>query len=130
MGKQYSKDLDLIVVGGDNRDIEGLKDVVSMIVEQGKHKILFFGKFGRKIIHVDLLFAPEDRLGTYLLYFGSGEAFSRKIRKIAREKGYKLNEFGLYSLKDGKEHKFSNEEDVFKFLEVDYIEPSGRFWLM
>jgi len=127
MGKQLSKDLDLIVVGGDNRDIDKLKDIIMEIIEKGKHKVLFFAKFKNKIIHIDLLFAPKNRLGTFLLYFGSGEGFSRKIRKIAREKGYKLNEFGLYSIEDGKEYTFEDEEGIFKFLGVDYLEPSSRF---
>ena len=31
----------------------------------------------------------------YMLYFSSSKDFSKKIRKIASDKGYKLNEKGL-----------------------------------
>ena len=42
---------------------------------------------------IDIRLIPEKLLSWYLLYFGSGEDFSRKIRKIARDQGYKLDQW-------------------------------------
>jgi len=37
-----------------------------------------------------------------MLYFGSGVSFSRKIRGLAKKKGYKLTRTGLLDLKTNK----------------------------
>lgn len=76
--------------------------------------------------HIDLRFTPYQHLPTYLLYFGSGEKFSRKIRLLAKEKGYKLNELFLEDLKTNERIIPKTEEDIFKILEIDYVKPEKR----
>jgi len=77
-----------------------------------------------KVRHLDLKIVPEESLIYYLLYFGSGERFSRKIRSVAKKRGYKLNQWGLY--KAGKIVKIQREEDIFKILEIPYVEAKNR----
>ena len=65
-----------------------------------------------------------------MLYFtGSGE-FNKNMRKFALKKGYTINEYGIYKLtanKDkGEQMKTYSEEDIFKVLGLDYIEPKDR----
>jgi hypothetical protein len=52
--------------------------------------------------------------------------FNRKVRKIAKEKGYTLSEHGLK--KNGKyiNDDFSTEEKILKFLNIPYIIPENR----
>ena len=130
LGKKDGKDLDLVVV---NEEMEELmsklgRNVVA-VLEMGSNMMAALMKFtgyGR-VVHVDFRLAPEDRRAFFTLYFGSGENFSRKIRQIAKDKGYTLNEYGLRK-KDGKfvEGKFEKEEDIFKFLGVEYVKPEDR----
>jgi DNA polymerase/3'-5' exonuclease PolX len=69
-----------------------------------------------RVVHVDVKIATKEEKPFYTLYFRSGEKFSRKIRKIAKDLGYKLNQYGLF--KNGRRvpQKFSNEESIIHFL--------------
>ena len=82
--------------------------------------------FYRYVVHVDFRIAPRILKSFFTLYFGSGENFARKIRQIAKDKGYKLNEYGLS--KNGKyiEKDFPTEESIFEFLETEYVKPTDR----
>ena len=46
--------------------------------------------------HLDLHVVKFEELPFYTLYFGSGEYFSKLIRKYAKDNGYLLNEKGIY----------------------------------
>ena len=53
------------------------------------------------------------------------------MRQIAKSMGYKLNEYGLFKIaKDGtvstRMAKVNSEEDIFKKLKIDYLEPHQR----
>ena len=74
----------------------------------------------QKIVrHVDILISPIESLVTAKIFFGSGVAFSRRLRAIAKSKGYKLNEYALFDLKTGKEIHPKNKEELFKLLNVN-----------
>lgn len=77
---------------------------------------------------MDVAFIPNYQLPWYLLYFGSSREYSKKIRAYASSLGYKLNEYGLYDKNTGKIIKFipKTEEDIFKFLKLNYVEPKDR----
>ena len=83
-------------------------------------------KYFRKL---DVAFVLDSNLPWYLLYFGSGREFSKKIRIIASKLGYKLNEKGLFDKNNGEKINFypKNEKDIFDYLNIEYIEPEKRF---
>jgi DNA polymerase/3'-5' exonuclease PolX len=70
--------------------------------------------------------APYNLLPFYLLYFGSGESFSREIRKKAKNQGYKLSEFGLIRNNKIIMNKANNEKEIFNKLNLPYILPHNR----
>ena len=78
------------------------------------------------VIHVDIRITKEKYLPYYLLYFGSGVNFSRTIRLKAKEKGYKLDQYGLY--KNGKNINYypKTEKEIFDFLGINYVEVKNR----
>jgi DNA polymerase/3'-5' exonuclease PolX len=74
---------------------------------------------------IDIRFMPEESYYTAILYFtGSGE-FNRRMRGVALSMNYKLNEYHLLNEK-GVPLKVTSEEDVFKYLNMEYIQPSER----
>ena len=79
---------------------------------------------------IDIRFIPIEHLPSALLYFtGSGE-FNKRMRKEALKCGYTINEYGIYKL-DTEGHKadmvpVSSEEDIFKVIGMDYLEPHLR----
>lgn len=77
---------------------------------------------------IDMRYIPYDSYYPALLYFtGSGE-FNRKMRDLARNLDYLLNEYGLYKLQGNKKIriKINSEKDIFDELGMEYIEPQFR----
>lgn len=90
-------------------------------------KYMGFAKYGDNLpLRIDIRFVPYDSYYTALLYFtGSGE-LNKVMRNIAKDKGYKLSEYGLYRLSDDKRVKVNSEKRVFEILGMEYLEPKFR----
>ena len=73
---------------------------------------------------VDLRVLPENQFGSALQYFTGSKEHNIALRKIASEKGFKLNEYGLF--KGKKIIACKTEEEVYKALGLSYIEPELR----
>lgn len=77
------------------------------------------------IRRIDIRFIPYDSYYSALLYFtGSGD-FNKKMRLIAKEKGYKLSEYGLFD-KNHKSFPVTSEHDIFRKLNMKYLPPRQR----
>jgi len=150
-GKIYSGDIDLII-SYKNYDINKLKelffntfkkeDIIVETLSSGIQKSIYIIKIQKKFNDcidknninikyyrkIDVAFVEEKYLPWYLLYFGSSREFSKKIRNIASKLGYKLNEKGIYYKNSGQRVNFNpnNEEDIFKYLNIEYIPPEKR----
>ncbi len=73
---------------------------------------------------VDLRVIPEKSYGAALQYFTGSKEHNIRLRKIAIEKGYKLNEYGLFR---GRQFiPTTSEEDVYRILGLAYIPPELR----
>jgi len=88
-------------------------------------------------LDVDVRVVPEASYGAALAYFTGSKDHNIKLRSIAIKKGYKLNEYGLFRIADQRGHKRGltqkeimvagyTEEEIYKALGVDYIEPELR----
>ncbi len=78
---------------------------------------------------VDLRIIEEQRFGAALQYFTGSKQHSVKVRKIAKRKGYKINEYGVFSVKKtGKDRMVAGktEEEVYKKVDMDWIPPELR----
>jgi len=64
---------------------------------------------------MDIRVVPEKSYGSALQYFTGSKEHNIATRKIAIDKGFKLNEYGI-----------KKEEDVYKALGLPYIEPELR----
>ncbi|MEK7624209.1 MAG: DNA polymerase/3'-5' exonuclease PolX [Patescibacteria group bacterium] len=73
---------------------------------------------------VDLRVLPENQFGSALQYFTGSKEHNIALRKIAMEKGFKLNEYGLF--KGKKIIAGETEEGVYNALGCSYIEPELR----
>src|SRR3989338_6846905 len=77
-------------------------------------------------IQVDLRVMGDNIFGAALLYFTGNKEHNIILRKIAIEKGLKLSEYGLFDKKTNKLVAGRTEEEVYKKLGMDYIEPEMR----
>ncbi|MBI2628109.1 MAG: DNA polymerase/3'-5' exonuclease PolX [Candidatus Niyogibacteria bacterium] len=73
---------------------------------------------------VDLRVLPEKQFGSALQYFTGSKEHNIVLRKIAVKKGLKLSEYGLF--KGEKRIAAESEEEIYRALELNYIEPEMR----
>ncbi len=75
-------------------------------------------------LQVDLRVLVEREYGSALLYFTGSKEHNIELRKVAISKNMKLSEYGL-----SRNNKFiagRTEQEVYKTLGLDYIEPEMR----
>jgi len=77
-------------------------------------------------IQVDIRVVSKDSYGAALQYFTGSKEHNVKMRSIAIKKGYKLNEYGLFNKKNDKYIVGKKEEEIYKKLGLNYIEPELR----
>ena len=79
---------------------------------------------------LDLLLTKPEEYPYALLYFTGSDKFNIEMRKKALQLGYSLNEHTLKFLNSSKNKNkipdMETEEDVFKFLDMSYLEPNKR----
>lgn len=100
--------------------------VDSMTDKKIKTKYMGFSKLYDNLVRrIDIRFITFDSHYSALLYFtGSGE-LNKKMRQIAKDKGYKLSEYGLFDI-DGNMVHVQSERDIFKKLSMEYLPPRLR----
>lgn len=75
-------------------------------------------------LHVDLRAVQPDAYGAALHHFTGSKAHNIALRKIAENRGLKINEYGIYE--GVKRLGGQREEDVYKVLKLQYIVPELR----
>lgn len=75
-------------------------------------------------MQVDLRVVPAQSYGAALNYFTGSKEHNVALREIAIKKGLKLNEYGLWN--GGKRVAGGTEEEIYKTLGLEYIEPEMR----
>ncbi|MDP4261390.1 MAG: DNA polymerase/3'-5' exonuclease PolX [Bacteroidota bacterium] len=75
---------------------------------------------------VDVRIISPDEWGSALLYFTGSKEHNVHLRTIARDKGYKISEYGLFNAKTGERIAGSTEEEIYKKLGFEWIPPEMR----
>jgi DNA polymerase/3'-5' exonuclease PolX len=141
-----SGDIDVLVskMGGNKDDTNHLELVINKLKEKIKlnadkpllidditdknfeTKYMGFSQYKENPVRrIDVRFVNFDSFYSALLYFTGSADLNKKMRMIAKNKGLKLSEYGLFKA-DGTKLKIKSEEDFFKALDMDYIEPKSR----
>ncbi len=74
--------------------------------------------------NVDLRVVGKNSFGSALQYFTGSKEHNIKLRRIANEKGMKLNEYGLF--KDGRRVAGREEEKIYSLLGLSFVPPELR----
>ncbi|MFO7812147.1 MAG: DNA polymerase/3'-5' exonuclease PolX [Pelovirga sp.] len=79
-------------------------------------------------LQVDLRVVPQVSYGAALYYFTGSKEHNVEVRKIAVDKGLKMNEYGVFRGEGDDEERIAggSEEEVFKAVDLPYIEPELR----
>jgi DNA polymerase (family X) len=75
-------------------------------------------------IQVDLEILPREQYGSLLQHFTGSKEHNVALRTWGVEHGFSISEHGIK--RDGTLHTFEHEEDVYRFLGMDWIPPELR----
>jgi DNA polymerase/3'-5' exonuclease PolX len=145
-GKETCGDMDILVTGPELKTDKDIKDINIMntviaalkssklLVEDGTLtpdavkkfmgtcKLLNKGSLARRL---DIRIIKYDSYSTALMYFTGSKEFNLRLRNKAIANDMLLNEYGLFKKNKERIDIFS-EEDIFKILEEDYLDPTKR----
>ncbi len=96
---------------------------VKEVILSGETKTSVILKNGRQ---VDLRTVEPQSWGSALQYFTGSKEHNVRVRDIAKEKGLKLNEYGMFDAKTGKRVGGSSEEEIYELLGMEWIPPEIR----
>jgi len=143
--KETIKDIDILCTAK-NSDVVMSRFVslpqVKEVLAQGETKSSVILEEG---IQVDLRVIKPESYGAALMYFTGSKDHNIALRELARKKGYKINEYGLFrlakspvgvssrgkgsgSIRTVREERVAGrtEEEVYKKLGLQYIPPEIR----
>ena len=140
-GAKDSGDIDIIMTDKEDNPML-LASFVKQLVEKGillhkltdgKTKVLAIAKLPGKSVarRVDLLYTPPSEYAFAILYFTGSKVFNTVMRQRALDRGFTLNEHGIYKMISGKkgakvDEVFPDEKSIFDFLEMQYKTPQER----
>lgn len=132
-GKETIGDLDLLVIMKSRSDKQKNIDAtvahilryqrIKETLAHGENKLTVLLQSG---LQVDVRLLPKENFGAALLYFTGSKEHSVALRARAAEMGWTLNEYALTTLKGGRIVASKTEEEIYKKLNLPYIEPELR----
>lgn len=144
--KDFTSDIDILITHEKIKNMTDtekyLNEIVNILYEnkflidtltQGSNNFQGYGSFEffknvpkkfNKIVRVDIKVVPHKSLWTSILHMTGSFQFNEKLRGIAKTKNMKLNEYHL--VKNNKPLKINSEEDIFKYLNIEYVSPIDR----
>ena len=111
--------------------------IIIEVLSRGPSKCLVIAKItpSSTVRRVDFLYTSKEEYPFSILYFTGSKIFNTIMRNQALTMGLTMNEHGLYKMENKKkvkeqkekiEHKFQSEQDIFKYLNMEYREPWER----
>jgi DNA polymerase (family 10) len=122
-GKSTIGDLDLIST--DERASSALAGcpVVLQVLESGPKRTSVKLEEG---VQVDVRVFKDEEYGAAMCYFTGSKDHNIALRTLAVDRGWKLNEYGLFDAKSGERLAGSSEQEVYKKLGLALVPPELR----
>ena len=125
-GRETLSDLDLLVVSND-RDaamdhFESYPERTKTIA-RGDTKISI--RVG-KAFQVDMRIVEPNQFGAAWQYFTGSQSHNIHTRRIAKDRGLKINEYGVFRIADDSYVAGATEEDVYRAIGMPWIPPELR----
>lgn len=124
--KETIGDIDILVIAdspGKIMDVFTSMDTVADVLAKGETKSSVQLKSG---IQVDVRILPKESYGAALHYFTGSKDHNVQMRDIAKRKGLKISEYGVFNAKTEKLVGGKDEEEVFASVGLPLIPPELR----
>lgn len=130
--KETIKDIDLLLCVQDhatfdfNDCLKAMQDadIECDINNQGDVKASYRVKFINTQMMCDIWLVKPCEWGSFLNYATGSKEHNVKLRGLAQKKGLLVNERGIF--KGDQRIGGEDEHDLYKILDIDYIEPESR----
>ncbi|MBI4461961.1 MAG: DNA polymerase/3'-5' exonuclease PolX [Acidobacteria bacterium] len=125
-GKETIGDLDLLLI---SKEVEKISEYILKYpkIEQqlvrGENKVSF--KLANAM-QVDVRILEERSFGAALQYFTGNKEHNIVLRGRAKDRGWKLSEYALETIKSGRFVAGRTEKEIYEKLGLAYIEPELR----
>ncbi len=96
---------------------------IDQVLAKGETKTSVVAKNG---LQVDLRVVAPEQYGSALQYFTGSREHNIHIRDIAKRRGLKINEYGLFDVESDKRVAGETEEAIYSNLKMQYIPPLIR----
>ena len=122
--KESVGDLDILVIAKDYPKVSEYFIKYPKVKEVQSAGLTRSTVFLENDLQIDLRAVSRESYGAALHYFTGSKAHNIEVRKLAIEKGLKVNEYGVY--KGAKKIAGKSEEEVYKAVGLCFIEPELR----
>ncbi|MDG2221675.1 MAG: DNA polymerase/3'-5' exonuclease PolX [Rubripirellula sp.] len=125
-GRETVGDLDLLVVASDRSSVmDHLESYAgrTQTIVRGDTKISI--RVG-KAFQVDMRVVDAEQFGAALQYFTGSQAHNVHVRKIAKEQGLKINEYGVFRTDDDSRVAGATESGVYEAIKLPWFNPELR----
>ncbi|HEY6062237.1 MAG TPA: nucleotidyltransferase domain-containing protein, partial [Chitinophagaceae bacterium] len=127
--KETVGDIDIVILA----EPKNRKKIVTLLIALPQvEKVLAKGVTKASVllknrnIQVDIRLVHDYEYGAAMLYFTGSKEHNIKLRTIAKQRGYKINEYGIFDAASHKRLAGETEEEMYRFLNLKYIPPEQR----
>jgi DNA polymerase (family 10) len=129
--KETVGDIDILAAG--KAGVKGEEIIKSFVNMQGVTQVLAAGGTKGSVrleegfhegLQVDLRVVEAGSFGSALQYFTGSKEHNVRLREIAKKKGMKISEYGIF--KGDRKLGGRKEEDIYKALGMEWIPPEMR----
>jgi len=124
--KEAVRDIDILTVSKDPSSVMDAFVRLPMakeVISKGNTKSEIVRDDG---VQVDLRVVEPESYGAALVYFTGSKAHNVHIRQLAKKIGLKVNEYGVFRMKDGRRIAGRSEEEVDGALKMAFVPPELR----
>lgn len=122
-------DIDILIAAEEkehselHRSFVGLDEVEETIAHGESKSSIQVKELDRQI---DLRTVTPDQWGAALHYFTGSQAHNVRMRSIAGQNGWKVNEYGVFDETSGERIAGESEEELYRAFNMDWIPPELR----
>jgi DNA polymerase (family 10) len=127
--KETVGDIDLVITAGE----KNRKKIINRFIKLPQvNKVLAAGQTRASVqlvknnVQVDIRIVHAYEYGAAMLYFTGSKEHNIQLRLLAKEKGWKMNEYGVFDAKTKKRLAGETEEEIYRLFGYAYIPPEQR----
>lgn len=127
--KETIGDIDIVITADERKWKKIITTITQLpqaetVIAAGKTRASLVLK--TKQVQADIRIVHEDEYGAALFYFTGSKEHNIQLRSLAKQRGWKVNEYGVFENKTGKKLAGKTEEEIYELFGISFIPPDKR----